>query len=508
MNNQEDGTATKLLLFLSLAKFGLHMATSHGYGYFRDEFYYLACSDHLAAGYVDHPPLSILLLWLSRRILGDSLPALHFLPAVAGALTVWFTGKIVRKFGGNLFAVLLACLSIISVPSYLANNHYFSMNSFDILFWTVGSYLFIRILQQGVPRDWILFGVVLGLGLFNKISVLWFGAGVFAGLLLTRARKQLLTPWPWFAAVISILLFSPYILWQVQNDWPTLEFIKNATEEKMAETPPMDFLLGQINEMNPFLSPIWLIGLLFFFVLLKGRQYRACGWIYVTVFAILITNNKSRPGYLAPAYPMLFAAGATTIARWIDQFSWMKPVVAIFVIAAGVIVAPFAIPVLPVERYIQYAKFMGEEPTTEEKKEIGALPQFYADMFGWDAHIHEVVRIWNQLTPEDRNRCYIFGSNYGVAGAISFLGKKHGLPEALSSHNNYWLWGPGNFSGECLIMLGGTLESKKKYFATVEPVGKIECGYCMPYENHKTVYIARGLKQPVREVWQKVKNYD
>lgn len=510
MNNQEDGSSTKLLVVLSLTTLGLHLATSQGYGYFRDEFYYLACTDHLAAGYVDHPPFSILLLWLNRRILGDSLPALRFLPALAGALTVWFTGKMVRELGGSLFAVLLAGLCIMAVPSYQALDFFYSMNCFDILFWTIGTYLFMRIVRHPSRRDWILLGVVLGLGLLNKISVLWLGAGIFVALILTPARKQLLTPWPWVAGVIALIIFHPYIIWNLHNNFPTLEFMKNATEEKMVDVSFLDFIKGQLNEMNPFLSPIWLIGLLFFFVMPKGRQYRACGWIYVTVFLILVLNQKSRAGYLAASYPMLFAGGATAIADWIQQFrlNWLKPVLALVVIIAGLIVAPFAIPILPVESYIKYAKFFGQAPSTEEKKEVGALPQFYADMFGWDAHVKQVVRIWNQLGPEDQKRCRIFAGNYGVAGAISFLGKPYGLPPAISSHNNYWLWGPGDFSGECLIMIGGRLEPKQRLFETVEPVGEIDCGYCMPYENHKTVFIARKIKQPVAEVWKQIKHYD
>ena len=144
--------------------------------------------------------------------------------------------------------------------------------------------------------------------------------------------------------------------------------------------------------------------------------------------------------------------------------NWLKPVLVVVVIIAGLIVAPFAIPILPEEKYIEYAKFFGQVPSTEEKKEVGALPQFYADMHGWDAHVKEVARIWNQLSPEDQNRCRIFAGNYGVTGAINFLGKPYGMPPAISNHNNYWLWGPGDFSGECLIMLGGTLEQEKTIF--------------------------------------------
>lgn len=510
MNNQEDGSSTKLLVILSLATLGLHLITSQGYGYFRDEFYYLACTDHLAAGYVDHPPFSILLLWLNRRILGDSLPTLRFLPAVAGALTVWFTGKMVRQLGGSLFAVLLAALCIMAVPSYMALDFFYSMNCFDVLFWTLGSYLFMRVLQQPSKANWLLLGIVLGLGLLNKISVLWFGAGIFAGLILTPARKQLLTPWPWIAGVIALIIFHPYIIWNLHNNFPTLEFMKNATQEKMAEVSFIDFVKGQLNEMNPFISPIWIIGLVFYFVLPKGRPFRASGWIYVTVFLILILNQKSRAGYLAPAYPILFAGGSTAIGDWINQFglNWLKPVLVIVVIISGLIVAPFAIPFLPVEKYIAYAKFFGQAPSTEEKKEVGALPQFYADMNGWDAHVKEVVRIWNQLGTEDRKRCRIFAGNYGVAGAINFLGKPYGLPPVISNHNNYWLWGPGDFSGECLIMLGGTLERKKQFFENVEPVGQIDCGYCMPYENHKTVFIARKLKVAMQDWWNEIKNYN
>ena len=230
-----------ILLYLALTKFVIHVATNlaGGYGYFRDELYYIACSDHMAWGYVDQPPLSIAVLWLSRLLFGDSLFALRLLPAAAGAVVVALAGLMAKELGGNRYAQVLAACSVIAAPLTLGTNSVYSMNSFDVLFWTLTLYLLIIILKNDKQKQWLLLGVILGLGLLNKISVLWLGAGLAVGLLLTPNRKLLLTRRVWLAAAIAFLLFLPHIIWQVVYGFPTMEFIKNATANKYAAVSPL-----------------------------------------------------------------------------------------------------------------------------------------------------------------------------------------------------------------------------------------------------------------------------
>jgi 4-amino-4-deoxy-L-arabinose transferase-like glycosyltransferase len=246
-----------LLAVLPGAKLLLHLVTIRGYGFFRDEFYYVACSERLAAGYVDHPPLSVVLLRLVRELLGDSIVALRLVPALAGAATVLLVGLLARDLGGGRFAQGLAMTSALVAPVYLSLNHFYSMNAVDLLLWATAAYLVVRLLRGGRPRLWLALGVVLGLGLQNKLSVLWLSFGLLAGIACTSRRRDLLTRWPSSAALVAGVLFLPHLAWQVAHGWPTLEFIRNATQQKMATVTPVGFLISQLRMMNFVTAPVW-----------------------------------------------------------------------------------------------------------------------------------------------------------------------------------------------------------------------------------------------------------
>lgn len=499
------------LLAVAVGKFLLHSSVnlSGGYGYFRDEFYYLACAEHLAWGYVDHPPLSIGALWVSRSLLGDSLAALRFLPSLAGALVVLLTALLARELGGRRFAQVLAGLAVGIAPLFLAMQGFYSMNGFDHLFWAASVYILARFITTRDSRWWLLLGVVLGLGLLNKISVLWFGFGLAVGLLLTPLRRTLLSKGPWLAAFIALAFFLPHIGWQIVNGWPTLEFMRHAASLKMAIKSPLDFLGGQLLGMHPLTLPIWLSGLLGYFFWTPLKKFRIFGWIFLVVALLLALNGASRDYYLAPAYPMLFAAGAVAIEQLTRyrRRSWLKPFSVVILLLGGLITLPMTLPVLPVETYIRYQEALGLAPPSEEKTAVGKLPQHFADRFGWREMTETVAQVYQRLPAQEQSQCGIFAENYGEAGAIDFFGPHYGLPGAISGHNNYWLWGPGEFSGAVMIHLGGTLAELQQIYMDVQQAAVFTCEYCMPYENNLPIYVCRGLRRPLHEVWPLVKMY-
>jgi hypothetical protein len=505
-----DAHSGRLVALFAAAKLALHLATASGYGYFRDEFYYLACADRPAAGYVDHPPLSVWWLWLVRALFGDSLFALRLTPALLGAATVALVGLLARRMGGARWAQALAMTGALVAPQYLALDHFYSMNAFDVFFWTLAAFLLLRVLERPTNGRWAVLGAALGLGLLNKIGVLWMGAGLLVGLVATRERRLLRTPGPWIAGAVAAALFAPHLAWQVTNGWPTREFIHNAQTQKMAAVPPLQFLAGQVMMMSPFTLPLWLAGLAWLFRGEGGRPYRLLGWTYVTAFAILLTSGASRSGYLSPAYSWLFAAGGVALERWLarPRVAWARPAYGALLLVTGVLIAPLALPTLPVETYLRYARALGQGPATEERKELGALPQFYADMHGWEAIVDAVARAHARLTPEEQAGARVFAGDYGVAGAVDLLGPRRGLPPAISGHNNYWLWGPRGWDGRVVIVVGGREEQVRPLFESVEQATTTDCGYCMPYENGLPVWIARGLRQPVAEAWPRLKHYD
>lgn len=481
-----------------------------GYGIFRDELYYIACAEHPAAGYVDQPPLSILILAVSRLLTGDSLFGLRLLPALASGGAVFLTGLIAEELGGGRRAQVYACTAWCASLINLGMFTIYSMNAFDQVVWALALYQFTRLLKAPSPRRWLLLGALLGLGMMNKISVLWLGAGIAVAIAFSQQRGALRTLWPWTAAGMTVLLFIPFVVWNLTHDMAHLEFIRHATAGKYSGLSAWTFATGQVLIQNPVNFPFWFSGLLFFFFGHPMRQFRPLAVVFGVAFLILLVNGQSKAEYLAPAFPPLYAAGGMLAEKLFAgglRVVLGRAYLAVIVLA-GITLGPLALPVLPVETYIRYAETLGVAPSTAEHQRLDRLPQFYADMFGWEKKAADVAQVFNALPEQDRKKAAIFGDNYGRCAAIDLFGPRYGLPKAIGSHNNYWLWGPRECTGEVVIILGGALSDKQKLFDSVAVAGFSSAPYCMPYENNLTIYVCRNLKVPLKELWPRVKHYE
>jgi len=498
-----------LILFFSAAAFLVHLLTAGRYGYFRDELYYIACARHLAFGYVDQPPLSILLLHLSQVLFGNSLFAIRLFPALAGAATVAITGLIARELGGRAWAVALGCAGALCALFNLAVGNFFSMNAFEPVFWMGCIYALVRIINGGSSTLWLWFGVLLGLGLENKHSTAFFAAGIFIALLITPERRHLAEKWIWFGGLIAFAIALPNILWQLQNHWPTYELLRNiARSDKNVALSPAQFIVQQIVFMNPGTLPLWLAGLIWLFGSGDGRRYIALGITYlVTLAEFIILHGKSY--YLAPAYPMLFAAGGVAMERFFaNRLKWCKAGLLVLVLATGALLTPLAVPILPPGKLVAYMQTIGLQLPRTETSHTAPLPQIFADQFGWEQMVASVGHVYNHLRPEDKKRAAIFCQNYGEAGAVDFFGPKFGLPPAISGHQNYFLWGPRDWTGEVVLVLDTRADDGREQFASVEDLGQIVSSpWAMPFERRTHIYLCRDLKANVREFWPQVKKW-
>jgi hypothetical protein len=498
-----------LVAFFSAVALLIHLLTNGRYGYFRDELYYIACGRHLDFGYVDQPPLSILLLRLSQLLLGDSLFAIRLLPALAGAATVALTGIIARELGGRGWAIVLACAATLCALFYLAVGNFFSMNAFEPLFWMGAIYLLVRIINGGSRTLWLWFGVVLGLSLENKHSTAFFAIGVLVALLLTPERRHFTEKWIWLGGLIAFAIASPNVLWEVRHHWATYELLSNiAHSNKNVALSPLQFIGQQVVFMNPGTLPVWLTGLLWLFGSRAGRRYCALAIIYlVTLVEFIVLHGKSY--YLAPAYPMLFAAGGVAIERiFAARLALLKPVLLTLLLVTGALFAPTIVPLLPPDRLIAYMRAIHMEPPRTETSHTEALPQVFADQFGWEQMVGSVAHVYHHLRPEDGKRAAIFCQNYGEAGAIDFFGPKLGLPPAMSGHQNYFLWGPRDWTGEVILVLDTNDEDERELFASVEDLGQVVSSpWAMPFERRRHIFLCRDLKVSVQELWSRVKKW-
>lgn len=494
---------------LSLAVFVGLLAGAMQSGIFRDELYYVACANRPAWGYVDHPPLSIAVLAGVRALFGDSLLAMRAPAALAAALTVFLGGLIARAMGGGRGAQVLTVVALAITPQLLAMASFFSMNALELAIWALMELIAVRLLLGGPPSLWLLLGLVSGLGLLNKYTAALLVVGLVIGLLCTAQRRQLLAPWPWLGGALALLLFAPHLWWEQANGWPTAEFMANATARKNVHLGVLEFLGGQLTLTHPLAAPLWIAGLVGLLAAPRFAALRPLAIAYLVAFAVLVSQG-GKAYYLTPIYPMLFAAGAV----WLEAaaarraWRWALPAATALVLVAGLAIAPLAMPLLPPALHVRYAAAIGLGPPRMENNTLGALPQHIADRYGWVELVAAVERAAAHLTPEERARAVVITGNYGEAGAIEVLGAGRDLPRAISGHNNYWLWGPGDLRpDDPIIVVGRRAEHLRPYFDSFEQVETSHCQWCMPLENDLPVFLARGIRGDLADLWLKAKMF-
>ena len=494
------------------------MATATRYGYFRDALYYLACSEHLSFGYVDLPPLFPFIAWIARHTLGTSLPALIFWPALAGAARIVLAAAFACELGAKRYGIALTAALAATPAVWWVIDHQFAMNAFEPLFWTGCAYAILRMINTQNPKLWLAFGAIAGLGLENKYSIAIFAFALLFGLLLTQQRKLLFTPWLFAGGAVALLIFLPNLIWNIQHHWPFLELMHNIrVTGKDIAYPPAAYLAQQILMMNPFTVPFWLGGLLFYFFSRAAKTYRNFGWAFIITYAFfLISHGKDY--YAAPAYPIVLVAGAVAAEHLLagsperqtkeQQARWraiLKPVCFAWLIAGVAIVLPLVLPVLSLEAFVRYQSHSPLQPKPTERSFVGTvLPQYYADELPWQEQVAAVARVYHSLSPEEQSKTAIFCDNYGQAGAIDFFGPRYGLPKALSGHQNYFLWGPRNYTGAIVILVGQSESDARKEFASVEVAATLNIPYAYSYET-RPILLCRGLQWNLQAVWPRVK---
>jgi len=502
-------SGTAAVAAIAAGKLLVHLYTSRHYGYFVDELYYLACSEHLAWGYVDQPPLIAVVTKIARALFGDSLAAIRFFPALAGAALVLLTGFIARELGGKRFAQALAALTVLVSPAFLGLDNLLTMNAFEPLFWMGCAFVLIRMVNTAREKLWLWFGLLAGIGLENKHSMLIVGFALIAGLLLTPQRKLMLSRWFLLAGLVAFLIFLPNLIWNIQHHFPFLELQANIRRsQRDVALSPVSFWGQEILLMLPLSLPVWGAGLYYLLFAKSARELRALGLAFLIAAAVIMALSP-RVYYLFPAFPMLMAAGAVFWEQTLEaaRFGWLKVAYLASMSLLGAALAPLAAPVLPVPDYLRYTQAIHLQQPRIENHRLGPLPQLFADQFGWEEMTQVVARAYNQLPAEVRAKTAIFGQNYGQAGAIDFFGPKYGLPKAISGHQSYFLWGPRGYTGESMIVMDDREERLEKLFQTVRKVGHVEHPYSMPYE-HFDVFYCEGAKQHLADVWPHLKRWD
>jgi len=510
--NQEQRYAAESRMAWAIGTVGflLQMLFNGRYGYFRDELYYLACSNHLAFGYVDLAPLVAWLARASRLIFGDSLHAIRLLPSLAFGAEVALTGFITRELGGKRWAIFLACISVLLAPVILGNGTRLAMNPIEPLFWMGCVYVLLRAINREQPKLLLWCGILLGFGLLNKHSTVFFIAALILGLMLSPERRLLASKWFWMSAAIAFAIALPNVIWQYVHHFPTLEDLRNVkATHKNVELSPLAFLHQQMGMLNPYSVFVWLAGLFYLLFHTGAKRYRFLAFTYL-VFLVVMMYLKGKDYYLAPIYPMLYSSGSVLWERVIETyapFRWLRYAIPAVIIAVGILAAPLVLPVLPPGRLPAYMSALGIKMTRTENGMVSPLPQHFADEFGWPEMVANVAEVYTSLPPDQRAKTAIFARDYGGAGAIDFFGPRYRLPKSISAHQNYYYWGPRDYTGESIIMLEWSLEDAQHWCRSVDVGPRNAPQFGMGWEQYN-ILVCHDFKQPLPQAWPKLKIWD
>ena len=489
---------------------------SKDYGYFIDEFYYIACAKRLAFGYVDHPPLAPLLLAGTRLVLGDALWAIRLPAFLALSATVWVTGLLVWRLGGGRFATVLAGLTVGLSPVLLAMSGFYSMNAFEPLLWMLIVLTLVHMIQTGRSRMWLVVGALAGLAFQNKHTVIVYLAALGVGVLATRTRRVLVDRWLWVGAAVAVVIAAPNIAWQFVNGWPSLEFYRNAHLLKNVPATPLSSVLTQVLVSNPVAAPVWITGLVYLLIRRQARELRFLGVGFLVLLALHVGSQTSRADRTSAAYPALFAAGAIAIERAIRRLGEKRPILARSVACAGpalvvlsaLAVAPTVLPILPPPVTAKYTSVLGLTAQAERGKS-SPIPQLLADRTGWESYVDDVERVYWSLPAADRAQVVFYAPSYGQAGSLELFGPARGLPNrVIGAQNTYWHWSVGRTNTDVLIAVDPNTDVLRQFFAEVWEAGRIRCDYCMSWRNDIPIFVARRSIAPISSIWPRARHYE
>jgi hypothetical protein len=516
-NSSQSSTpplTSRALAALSVCTFALHLLVNRfsPYGFQRDEFLYMAMGRHLRLWRMDFPPFIAMLSEAERFVLGDSILAIRFAPAIAAGLLVWMAGLIARELGGGKFAQFLAALAVATSPLFLRTGDLFQPVVLDQLWWTLALYALVKLGSSApsddtlstAPRWWIVLGVACGLGLLTKFSLLFFGVALVAALIIAPQRRVLLTRWPWVAGAIAFVIGIPSIVGQVELGYPVISQMKTLQGSQLAHVSAWSFVGGQFYLGAAAL--LALAGALYLVRAERMRRFRAVGWTCIGAFMLLLVlHGKSY--YIGPIYPTLFASGGVAFERWTERgtvrvATLVRALACVVLVAYAAIGSPLELPIFSKETTAAFAARSKISGATRTNMGVALkLPQDYADMLGWPELASAVAHAYDSLPPEKRAQVVLGADNYGEAGALEYYGPRLGLPRVVSSAGSYWFFGPGEKPGTVLVSLGVTKEDLERWYSTVTPAGRVINPWGVPEETDVPVYVAENPKTTLQAVW-------
>ncbi|MEN8158984.1 MAG: glycosyltransferase family 39 protein [Myxococcota bacterium] len=473
------------------------------YGLFHDEYYYWACARHPGLGYVDHPPLSGWVLAGFLALAGDSLPVFGILPALCGGTVVFLTGRIAARFGAETGGQALAALCAMGSAFLLAFFSFYSVNAFEILFWTLAGLLFVDLLRTRDPRLWLALGALAGVAMLNKHTVAMLFGAIGLAALLSPLRAGLRTRWPWLGLALALLLASPNLVWNAVNDWPSLAFYQSVGAEKNLPTSVADAILFQLVGTNPATALVWIPGVCALLVSARFRAWRPVGIAFLVLPLVMLTSGQRRGDRIVGAYPLVWAAGAAVWDGWARRqraAAWGRGVVAATILALGVAMLPPSLPLFAPATVERFFEAIGESPELEAADAGHQIPLHLLGRLEWDRFGREVLDAVDRLPPEDRARAVILSDHWVEASVIAYHGRDRDAPPSVSPHNAFWFWRDEAAGRDVVVAVGIAESVLTRHFAETRPLARFECEHCANWRRDTTITLARDPVRPLTEL--------
>ncbi len=493
---ERSGTDTWLLVGIAATVALVHVLTNGRYGFHRDELQVLSDARHLDWGFVPYPPLTPFVERVGLSIFGLSLVGLRMFSVIAQAIAIVVTGLMARELGGGRLAQVTAALAIALSPLPMFEGTEFQYTTFDYLWWVLIAYFVIRLLKTENPRWWLAIGATIGIGFLTKYTMGFYLAGIFGGVLLTRARRYLVSPWFWGGMALGFVICLPNLVWQMRHGFISLHFLQHIHKRDVGQGRADGFLSQQFWVCtNLFSAALWIPGLAGY---LRNRRYRMLAWMYLIPLALFFVG-KGRGYYLAGAYPMLMAMGAVMGEGWVATLlmSWRRTVEAVFfwgLVVGGVYVSTIVLPLAPSGRLMKFAL----ENNGDLREEIG-----------WDELVRTVAGIRDSLPAEQRQNVGVVVGNYGEQGAVEILGAAYQLPVPISGTNSAWLRGYP-VPPSTLIVVGLSHQYVDRIFTGCRVAG--HNGNSLGVRNeesrdHPDIFVCGGPRRTWPEFWKEFQSY-
>lgn len=469
-SNRRD---TLVLLTIAAAVAIFHLLTDNRYGFHRDELQFLSDARHLDWGFVAFPPLTPFIERISLSLFGVSIVGLRLFSVIAQAALIFVSGLMARDLGGGRLAQVTTSLAVAFSPLPVFEATEFQYTSFDMLWWVLIAWFIIRLLKSEDPRWFLAIGVAIGLGLQTKYAIVFYIAGILAGLLLTPARRFLATGWFWIGVVTALLIFLPNLLWLIQHKFISYTFLQHIHARDVAEGRAKGFLEGQFRaNANLAAAPLWTVGLIGYLI---NRRYRMLAWMYLVPLA-LFAVGKGRFYYTAGVYPMLLAMGAVLAEQWLRTLPrWSRITIESVYFAAFAFVSVFVCAMLMPLASSGPLRDYALRNSSDLREEIG-----------WNELVRNVAQIRDSLSPDERAHLGITTANYGEYGAIDILGRAYHLPEPIGTTNSEWFRGYPTPPPTTLIVLGLTSQEANSIFTGCRWAG--HNGNALGVRNEESTY--------------------